>query len=64
MSSIIQSNYKREVLQDAEIAIKYDGYIQREKRVADKISRLENLRIPEGFDFSQHIASVIGSYCG
>lgn len=53
MDKTIVDNYRREVLQDAEIEIKYSGYIQREKRVADKISRLENLRIPENFDFSK-----------
>lgn len=53
MDKTIVENYRREVLQDAEIEIKYSGYIQREKRVADKISRLENLRIPENFDFSK-----------
>ncbi len=34
-----------------EIELKYKGYIDREKAVAEKISRLENLKIPEGFDF-------------
>lgn len=43
----------REVLQSAEISIKYSGYIEREKRIADKIHKLEDLKIPEGFDFSK-----------
>ena len=42
-----------EVLLDAEILIKYRGYIQREKQLADKISHLENLIIPENFDFNK-----------
>ena len=42
-----------EVLSDAEILIKYRGYIQREKQLADKISHLENLIIPENFDFNK-----------
>ena len=49
----IEENYKREVLDSSEIAIKYKGYIQREQQMADKIMRLENLIIPEGFDFDK-----------
>ena len=44
--------YKTEVLDAAEVSIKYKGYIEREKLIANKIARLENLIIPEGFDFS------------
>ena len=53
LDSGIQSNYKREILDSSEIAIKYKGYIQREQQMADKIMRLENLMIPEGFDFDK-----------
>ncbi len=53
MNSTIQENYKREILDSSEIAIKYKGYIQREQQMADKIMRLENLSIPEGFDFDK-----------
>ena len=42
----------KEVLEAAEIRIKYRGYIDREKRIADKILRLENVIIPENFDYS------------
>ena len=42
-----------EILEDVEIAVKYQGYIDRERRLADKILRLENIKIPEDFDFSQ-----------
>ena len=49
----IADNYKREVLDSSEISIKYKGYIQREQQMADKIMRLENLMIPEGFDFDK-----------
>jgi tRNA U34 5-carboxymethylaminomethyl modifying enzyme MnmG/GidA len=49
----IEENYKREVLDSSEIAIKYKGYIQREQQMADKIMRLENLIIPEDFDFDR-----------
>lgn len=43
---------KNEILESAEISIKYKGYIQREKRVADKILKLENMKIPDNFDYS------------
>ena len=49
----IESNYKKEILDSSEISIKYKGYIQREQQMADKIMRLENLTIPEDFDFDR-----------
>ena len=49
----IVSNYKNEVLSSSEILIKYKGYIQRERQMADKIARLENLIIPDDFDFDK-----------
>lgn len=42
-----------EVLESAEIKIKYSGYIERERRIAEKILRLEDLPIPEDFDFQK-----------
>ena len=53
LDSKVQENYKREILDSSEISIKYKGYIQREQQMADKIMRLENLMIPEGFDFDR-----------
>ena len=53
LDQIVSDNYKREILDSSEISIKYKGYIQREKQMADKIMRLENLSIPEGFDFDK-----------
>lgn len=41
-----------EVVESAEIRIKYSGYIEREKRIADKILRLEDVVIPESFDYN------------
>ena len=49
----IEDNYRREVLDSSEISIKYKGYIEREQQMADKIMRLENLSIPENFDFDK-----------
>ena len=53
MSDRVVENYRREVLDSSEISIKYKGYIQREQQMADKIMRLENLSIPENFDFDK-----------
>lgn len=53
MAGIIENNCRGELLQDAEIGIKYSGYIEREQRIADKIAKLNNLLIPDGFDFSK-----------
>ena len=47
----VRSIYSREVHDSVEIGLKYQGYIEREQRIADKIKRLEDLRIPDGFDF-------------
>ena len=53
LDKVIEDNYKKEVLDSSEIAIKYKGYIQREQQMADKIMRLENLIIPDNFDFDR-----------
>ena len=53
MDEKVSANYKREILESSEISIKYKGYIQREQQMADKIMRLENLIIPEDFDFDR-----------
>jgi tRNA uridine 5-carboxymethylaminomethyl modification enzyme len=42
-----------EVLEQAEIEVKYSGYIEKEKNNADKLHRLENVRIPDDFDYSK-----------
>lgn len=43
---------KEEIIEAAEIKIKYAGYIMRERQNADKIQRLENIRIQGKFDYS------------
>ena len=53
MDEKVKQNYEREILDSSEISIKYKGYIQRERQMADKIMRLENLTIPEDFDFDK-----------
>ncbi|MEO0059360.1 MAG: tRNA uridine 5-carboxymethylaminomethyl modification enzyme MnmG [Bacteroidota bacterium] len=42
----------KEILEQAEILVKYAGYIDKERNNADKLIRLENLKIPAGFDYS------------
>ena len=46
-----RGTYSEEEVESVDIAIKYQGYIDRERVLADKMVRLESLRIPEGFDF-------------
>ena len=48
---ITREEISAEAIEEAEILIKYRGYIDREKQIAEKLLRLENISIPEGFDF-------------
>jgi tRNA uridine 5-carboxymethylaminomethyl modification enzyme len=43
---------KEEIIEAAEIKMKYKGYIERERMVAEKMHRLENIRIPTSFNFN------------
>jgi tRNA uridine 5-carboxymethylaminomethyl modification enzyme len=45
------SKYPKEVLEQAEIQIKYDSYIDKEQQMVDKLSNMENYRIPSEFDY-------------
>lgn len=47
-----KEEFTTEVLDQTEIQIKYRGYIERERFFADKLHRLENIAIPEDFDFN------------
>ena len=53
MAQKVDSNYRKEILDSSEIAHKNKGNIERERQLADKIMRLENLSIPENFDFDK-----------
>ena len=44
---------RKEIIDSVEIGIKYKGYIEREKSIAEKIARLEDLKIPLDFDFNK-----------
>ncbi|SHE51120.1 tRNA uridine 5-carboxymethylaminomethyl modification enzyme [Arenibacter palladensis] len=50
---VSENNLDREILEQAEIQVKYSGYIAKEKNNADKLQRLENIKIPKGFDYSK-----------
>ena len=48
---IADNKMSAEMIEEAEIQIKYKGYIEREKFIAEKLRRLENITIPSDFDF-------------
>ncbi len=50
---INQNNISREEIELTEIEIKYAGYIEKEKNNADKLNRLEDIRIPEQFNYDK-----------
>jgi tRNA uridine 5-carboxymethylaminomethyl modification enzyme len=53
VSSFVRENgLDKEVMEQAEIQVKYSGYIQKEKNNADKLHRLENVKIPDNFDYT------------
>lgn len=50
---IQENNLDREIIEQAEIQVKYSGYIEKEKNNADKLNRLEDIKIPTNFDYSK-----------
>ncbi|SHG81474.1 tRNA uridine-5-carboxymethylaminomethyl(34) synthesis enzyme MnmG [Winogradskyella jejuensis] len=52
-SYVLDKQLDTEVLEQAEIQVKYAGYIEKEKNNADKLQRLENVKIPANFDYSK-----------
>ncbi len=50
---INNNNLDKDVQEQTEIQVKYAGYIEKEKLNADKLNRLENIKIPLNFDYSQ-----------
>ncbi len=52
-SFIKKSNIDDSIFEQAEIEIKYSGYIEKEKKNADKLKRLENIKIPSSFNFDK-----------
>lgn len=49
---IIENNISNEVIEEVEIQIKYQGYIERERNIADKLTRLENINIRPDFNYN------------
>lgn len=49
----VNDRFIRECLEEAEIQIKYDSYIQKENEIADKLRRLEYIKLPQDFDYHQ-----------
>jgi len=50
---VLENNINDDVFEQAEIQIKYSGYIDKEKANAEKLNNLENIKVPEGFDYSK-----------
>ena len=50
---VLENNINDDVFEQAEIQIKYSGYIDKEKANAEKLNNLENIKVPDGFDYSK-----------
>lgn len=50
---VANANLDNEILEQTEIQVKYSGYIEKERTNAEKLQRLENIRIPDNFDYDQ-----------
>jgi tRNA uridine 5-carboxymethylaminomethyl modification enzyme len=50
---IKENKLDQEILEQAEIQVKYSGYIEKERNNADKLTRLEDVKIPEFFDYNK-----------
>jgi tRNA uridine 5-carboxymethylaminomethyl modification enzyme len=53
LNTIQLDNYSNEIIESAEIRIKYGGYIEREKQIADKLQRLEYVKIPNDLEYQR-----------
>ena len=53
LNIVPRGTYSRDEIESVEISIRYKGYIDRELAMADKLHRLEDLKIPEDFDFDR-----------
>jgi tRNA uridine 5-carboxymethylaminomethyl modification enzyme len=49
---IKENEVDQEILEQAEIQVKYSGYIEKERNNADKLKRLEDVKIPDDFDYN------------
>ncbi|WP_185883013.1 tRNA uridine-5-carboxymethylaminomethyl(34) synthesis enzyme MnmG [Blattabacterium cuenoti] len=59
MNEIIKNNFNNEILEQVSIRVKYKGYLDKEKENAKKLLRLENIRIPNNFNYNKiHSLSI------
>ena len=50
---VAENDLDKEIIEQAEIQVKYSGYIEKERNNADKLIRLEDVKIPENFDYNK-----------
>jgi tRNA uridine 5-carboxymethylaminomethyl modification enzyme len=50
---VANANVDQEILEQAEIQVKYSGYIEKERNNANKLTRLEDVKIPDNFDYDK-----------
>lgn len=50
---VVENNLDQEILEQAEIQVKYSGYIEKERNNANKLTRLEDVKIPDNFDYNK-----------
>jgi tRNA uridine 5-carboxymethylaminomethyl modification enzyme len=50
---VAENKLDQEILEQAEIQVKYSGYIEKERNNANKLTRLEDVKIPENFDYNK-----------
>ena len=48
---VVENGLDKEIIEQAEIQVKYSGYIEKERNNAEKLIRLEDIKIPENFDY-------------
>ncbi|MFZ4679918.1 MAG: FAD-dependent oxidoreductase, partial [Flavobacterium sp.] len=50
---VTENDLDKEIIEQAEIQVKYSGYIEKERNNAEKLIRLEDIKIPENFDYNK-----------
>jgi tRNA uridine 5-carboxymethylaminomethyl modification enzyme len=50
---VAENDLDKEIIEQAEIQVKYSGYIEKERNSAEKLIRLEDIKIPENFDYNK-----------
>ena len=50
---VAENDLDKEIIEQAEIQVKYSGYIEKERNNAEKLIRLEDIKIPENFDYNK-----------